>query len=152
MERQLYEGGIRVPGILVFPQRFTKKTIKAPVFTADIGSTLVDLIWNKNPFQPVDGMSILQILEGKKTQRSESISFEMGEKHQVIMDDTYKLHRFDENEVYVGSYNLANDFREENDLINTNPLIAEQLMQKLKKWKESCEIDLIRLREIDKLN
>lgn len=149
---QLYEGGIRVPGILVFPERFAKKTIKTPVFTADIYPTLVDMIWNKDAFQPVDGMSVLKILEGKITQRSESIAFEMGEKHQVIMDDTYKLHRFDENgTIRWELYNLVNDFREQNNLINTNPLIAKQLMRRLENWKESCEKDLIRLREIDNL-
>jgi arylsulfatase A-like enzyme len=147
---QLYEGGIRVPGILVYPKQFEKHNISVPCVTSDIYPTLVDLIWNKQASQPEDGMSLMPIITGKQINRGKSIGFEMGERHMVMMDDRYKLHRIKEDEIFRWElYDLINDSGEKINIADTNPGVTRRLKRQFEKWKAGCEKDLARLEKKD---
>ncbi len=67
----IYEGGLRVPAVLEWPERFSAKKIDTPAFSSDLYPTLLSVAGTKQPEkQPVlDGIDLLPILEGKKRTR-----------------------------------------------------------------------------------
>jgi len=74
---QIYEGGLRVPSLLQWPGRFTEpEIIAAPASTSDIFPTLLELAdIDYTSAVPLDGLSLLSILEGKEVKRSQAIGF-----------------------------------------------------------------------------
>jgi arylsulfatase A-like enzyme len=74
---QIYEGGLRVPGILEWPARLGKHRVTdVPCVTSDIYPTLLDLVGVTMPGQPpLDGISLVPLLEGRMTQRPKPIGF-----------------------------------------------------------------------------
>ena len=68
----IYEGGLRVPAVLEWPDRFPATEIDVPAFTSDLYPTLLAVAGIAQPAkQPVlDGIDLLPILEGKKRARS----------------------------------------------------------------------------------
>jgi arylsulfatase A-like enzyme len=66
----IYEGGLRVPAVLEWPDRFKPGTIDTPAFTSDLYPTLVALTGAKVCNQPIlDGIDLAPVLAGKQTQR-----------------------------------------------------------------------------------
>jgi len=67
----IYEGGLRVPAVLEWPERFSAKEIDIPAFTSDLYPTLLAVAGVAQPAkQPVlDGIDLLPVLEGKKRSR-----------------------------------------------------------------------------------
>jgi len=138
-----YEGGIRVPGILVFPKFGEKRGISAPACTSDIYPTLVDLVWGEKPKQPEDGISLLPLLSGERNERGNPITFGTSPKHRVILDDRYKLHRFQhKGETRWELYDLIRDRAEAKDLAAQEPKVLQRLKTELDIWQKSCEQSL----------
>jgi arylsulfatase A-like enzyme len=73
----IYEGGLRVPALLEWPARFPKpRVISAPCGTVDIYPTLLEIVGlQPSPQRPLDGISILSLLEGKAVSRSRPLGF-----------------------------------------------------------------------------
>jgi arylsulfatase A len=71
MKLHMYEGGIRVPGIIRWPGKVKSGVVcDEPVNGTDILPTLCELAGIKAPDdRPIDGTSILPIFEDKKLQR-----------------------------------------------------------------------------------
>lgn len=70
MKLHLYEGGIRVPGLLRWPGHTRAgQTIAEPISGVDILPTLCAITQAPLPSQPVDGVSILPVLQGHKLAR-----------------------------------------------------------------------------------
>ncbi len=74
---QVYEGGLRVPAILEWPARLSKPaSTDVPCVTSDIYPTLLDIVGVTVPDQPpLDGISLVGVIEGKVRQRPEPIGF-----------------------------------------------------------------------------
>ena len=63
----IYEGGLRVPGMLEWPEKLKPKHISIPATTIDIYPTLLKIIDVKMKNQPkLDGMDLSQLIEGKE--------------------------------------------------------------------------------------
>jgi len=74
----LSEGGIRVPGILEWPARVrTPRATDVPCCTSDIYPTIVDLLGLTvpNQVQPIDGISLRELIDGKMKRRPKPIAF-----------------------------------------------------------------------------
>jgi arylsulfatase A-like enzyme len=74
----LDEGGIRVPAILEWPARIPKPRIsQVPCGTVDIYPTLIDIAGAKvgNQVQPLDGTSLLPLIEGRMQRRTKALGF-----------------------------------------------------------------------------
>lgn len=70
MKLHVYEGGIRVPGLLRWPGRApVGRTLDEPISNVDVLPTLCAAAKAPLPTQPLDGVSILPTLEGRKLQR-----------------------------------------------------------------------------------
>lgn len=77
-KRLLYEGGIRVPGIIEWPARISQPmTTDVPVVTSDIYPTLVELagLEIEDQIKPLDGISIVPLFDEQMKQRPTAIGF-----------------------------------------------------------------------------
>ena len=73
----IYEGGLRVPAMLEWPERIRKPRIsQTPCVTSDIYPTLVEIADARidNQF-PLDGVSLLDLIDGRRFQRDSGIGF-----------------------------------------------------------------------------
>ena len=72
----MYEGGVRVPGLIEWPARIPKP-MNSPVntVTSDILPTLCELVGQPLPDRPLDGVSLVSLIDGKMTERPSPICF-----------------------------------------------------------------------------
>lgn len=73
----IWEGGLRVPGIIEWPDRIARPAVTAtPAVTSDIYPTLLEIAGVKMPDQPpLDGISLLPLMGGKMAERPQPIGF-----------------------------------------------------------------------------
>jgi arylsulfatase A-like enzyme len=72
----IYEGGIRVPGIIEWPAQITRPRVtEVNAVTTDILPTLCALVGAPLPKRPLDGINLKPLLEGKMTERPTPIFF-----------------------------------------------------------------------------
>ncbi len=73
----IYEGGLRVPAIFEWPAKIKNARISSfPAYTSDIFPTLIDIIGVKaDPARPLDGISLLPVLDQKVDTRKEPMGF-----------------------------------------------------------------------------
>ncbi len=73
---QVYEGGIRVPGLVEWPARIPKplrSSVRAS--TSDLLPTICALIGQPLPKRPLDGVDFTAVLDGKMTERPNPLFF-----------------------------------------------------------------------------
>lgn len=73
---QMYEGGIRVPGVIEWPARIQKpKVSKVNAVTSDMLPTICALVNQPLPKRPLDGISLVNLIDGRMTKRPAPINF-----------------------------------------------------------------------------
>jgi arylsulfatase A-like enzyme len=73
---QMYEGGIRVPGIIEWPARISKPQVTTVnAVTSDMLTTICDLVGQPLPDRPMDGISLTPLIDGTMTARKSPIYF-----------------------------------------------------------------------------
>ena len=139
----LYDGGIRVPGIIRWSGIKTdRKVVEAPTGLVDLLPTLCDIVGIYPP-DDLDGTSFLPLLEGKPFQRklplywffyrtSPEIAMRIGD-HMILgldNDTIPRPHQFSQDDLgYLKNislknyelYDLRNDFSQEKNLFHTHP-------------------------------
>jgi len=184
----LYEGGIRVPGIIEWPQGIPDpRSTSVTAVTSDILPTLCELTGLPLPNRPLDGISLMPLLNGSMVERPSPIFFWnyetshelMGEplpytdpKLQVgttplvkvmngiytrtfqnfhhpsiteedflgpkaILDNEYKLVVDGQGDGTSELFDLSKDPAEKNNLIASQPEIAEKMDNQLNGWQQS---------------
>jgi len=136
-KRSLYEGGVRVPAFVVWKNHFEGgKRIQFPTVTSDYLPTILDILNVDYPDdRPIDGLSILDVLEGRKKDRAKPIGFICAPQISW-MTHQYKLIA-DENLEHYELYDLLNDQSERENIIETFPDVADRLKSDLKEWLNS---------------
>jgi arylsulfatase A-like enzyme len=75
----MYDGGIRVPGVIEWPAAISKPRVSdVNSVTSDILPTLCEIIgrpFEKESKRPIDGISLVPLIEGKMTKRDKPIGF-----------------------------------------------------------------------------
>ena len=141
---ELWEGGIRVPGIIEWPARIKKPVItNVPVVTSDIYPTIVDHLNIKlpNQTQPLDGISIMPLLDGQMKERPKPIGFWHPDGDKVMgdlaawNDNRYKLYKHPGNKYEL--YDLMVDLGEKTDIAAQQPEIVNHMKAELETWQES---------------
>ncbi|MEI7900180.1 MAG: sulfatase-like hydrolase/transferase [bacterium] len=141
---QLWEGGIRVPGLIEWPARIKKPVVtNVPVCTSDIYPTLVDLLNIKIPgqVQPLDGISLMPLLDGRMKERPSPIGFWHPDGDRVLgdlsawSDNRYKLLKFPGDKYEL--YDLTVDVSEKTDLAARHPEIVNRMKAELETWRAS---------------
>ena len=148
------EGGIRVPGLLVWPEKFKEpQTIDAPCVTSDYFPTILDALGIELPKdRKYDGISLLPLLEGKRQERGHAIGFLNKEgKDAVWMEDQYKL-SINLNQPINKQIKLTDinaDPGEKKDLSKELPEVKARMEAELMQWKEDV---LKELAEVNQVN
>jgi arylsulfatase A-like enzyme len=126
VKRDLYEGGIRVPFVAVWPGRIAPGTQSdLPTAFWDYVPTLGAVAGAKVDQGAVDGISFLPTLLGNASEqkRHEYLYWEFAEgnfKAQAVRAGQWKLVRTFSSDTYE-LYDLSNDLSEENDLAASHP-------------------------------
>ncbi|MDO6819852.1 sulfatase [Zobellia sp. 1_MG-2023] len=139
-KRSLYEGGIRVPGIVEWRGRIQPGTkVDVPCFTSDYFPTIANILGVdiKKNHRPYDGIDILPIAQGKVKERGKALAFEF-QKQAALMNNEYKIYSADEGR-HFEIYNISNDPKEENNLAEEEPEILSSMVATWNKWKTSQE-------------
>ncbi len=72
----VYEGGVRVPGVIEWPARIPRpRASDVNSVTSDILPTLCDLAAQSLPDRPLDGISLAPLIDGEMTERPRPICF-----------------------------------------------------------------------------
>lgn len=73
---QVYEGGVRVPSVIEWPQRISEPRItNVNTVTSDILPTLCDIAGLSLPDRPLDGFSFKSLIDGEMSERPTPIFF-----------------------------------------------------------------------------
>lgn len=161
----LFEGGIRVPGVVYWKGVTPTGKSSTPVTSVDFMPTFAELAGAKLPTgQPVDGKSVVPIIKGlDEKPLSERAIFwhyplylagiKEGKVLPLYSTDTmiwratpssamrkgnWKLiHTFEDNKCYL--YNLSEDPYEKNNLAEANAAKKSELLTELKAWQKDCK-------------
>ena len=137
MKLHMYEGGIRVPGIIRWPERVKAgQTITEPVASYDLLPTFCAIAGVKPPSDRIlDGTNVLPLLEGASVVRTRPLYWQydraIGENRIAVRDGDWKLlsnaqlTRFE-------LYNLRTDVSEKEDLSKSDEARLNELTAKLK--------------------
>tara|TARA_R110002049_G_scaffold4601_5_gene32210 strand:+ start:293557 stop:294999 length:1443 start_codon:yes stop_codon:yes gene_type:complete len=138
-KRSLYEGGVRVPGILVWPGH-TKpgSTTDYAAVTSDYLPTVLDVLDISYPDdRPLDGTSLLGAITKSEPRRTAPIGFQSAKQiawhhgnHKLITVDAGKTWQL---------YDLDSDPNENNDLAQQQPERIASMKQQVRAWQESCK-------------
>ncbi|MFR9620302.1 MAG: arylsulfatase [Rikenellaceae bacterium] len=133
IKRDLYEGGIRTPFVVSWPESIAQGVVSDHISTFwDFLPTVCDIVGAKSP-EGVDGISYLPTLLGKgKQAQHKNIYFEFFEQggKQCVIEDGWKLVRLNiskPNKTYEELYNLNVDPSELHNMIESQSERAEYL-------------------------
>jgi len=118
----MYEGGIRVPGVIEWPGRIQPGITDFPASTMDIFPTIVDLLdLPEDVLLAVqDGESVAELFNGKTPGRTHGIPFRFT-KNAALIDGDYKLVTTNQGRGNWELYNLKADPGETSDLSKKYP-------------------------------
>jgi arylsulfatase A len=134
----LYEGGIRVPGILHWPGHVTAGTkISDPIINLDLLPTFCAAAAVEIPKdRPIDGVNLLPLLSNQPLARQTPLYWQynvaLGGPKIAMRDGDYKLLS---REDFAGLelYNLRSDPAEKDNLIERDPQRREEMLAKMQK-------------------
>ena len=152
---QIYEGGIRVPYIFKWPGKIKASSIhNERIIGIDLFPTFLDYagLSTKQDY-PLDGVSLKPLLNADQSKLEKRSLYWFYPKwggfnkksktwgdswRNVIIDGDHKLiEHVDHNSLEL--YDLKNDLREQNDLAQTQPEKAQELLKKLDLWKKAIK-------------
>ncbi|MDP6633969.1 MAG: sulfatase-like hydrolase/transferase [Phycisphaerae bacterium] len=139
----LLEGGIRVPGIMVWPRRIKQpRVVKTPACTSDYVPTIYEALNIKPKAQPtpLDGISLLGAVFRNETKRAKPIAFAVHGQIALI-DNRYKIYSRNRGKTY-SLYDLVDDPGEKKDLADKRPDILKSMKKTLESWRQSCDDSL----------
>ena len=133
----MYEGGLRVPGIVEWPARIKPRITDFPAVVMDIFPTIAEIVSlpDDAALSLQDGISLLNIFDGGEKRRERDIPFQCFGNTAVI-DNQYKLIEFGKT-AQLELYDLSNDQQESHNLYASRPQLAQRMLAKLQAVKSS---------------
>ncbi len=140
-KRDVYEGGVRVPGIVAWPGRIEAGETDFPTSTLDyfptvvelLGLTLSDVLPDE---RPIDGVSIAPLLAGRQLVRDKPIPLLLSG-NEALIGPRYKLVRYSQGQDEL--YDIPNDPREANDLAKQMPEVVRAMRAEFDQWRASAK-------------
>ena len=148
-KRDLYEGGIRVPGIIEWPAMINSNRVSDyAVVSSDLLPTVCDIVDINVPSdRTIDGESILPLIRQQKPTRNKTIAWAYhipnGNFNAVynaaISGDRYKVHAtYKSGSIRSAElYDLISDPFETTDISSKYPQVLRDYKDQLDTWKES---------------
>jgi arylsulfatase A-like enzyme len=134
----VYEGGLRVPGILEWPAVVKPRLTNYRACTMDLFPTIADIVAlpDSSFIQPVDGISLKPLLTEELPLREAPLGWRFGKKIALIQGHTKILREKGED---YELYDLAKDQGEQQDLRETQPVLYAEMKEKIEAWNASVE-------------
>lgn len=138
-KRDLFEGGIRVPGLLEWPARIPRPRATAvPCSTSDYFPTVLAALGfrMKGQPEPLDGVDLVPLIDGQMDERPRPIAFES--RNQVaLVDNRWKLLTRDKGKSWM-LFDLAADPAEKEDVAAAHPDVVARMKETVEAWRASC--------------
>jgi arylsulfatase A-like enzyme len=141
----LYDGGVRVPGIIAYPARIPGGRVEgAPCTAADVFPTALRLAGGEGAGYETDGIDLLPSLSGEQPFPLRHLFWEYEEQTAVRYGDwKLVLNGRDINRPRAGDSvhlaNLADDIGEARNLADAHPDIARELTAAAQQWRAGIE-------------
>ena len=143
-KKDFYEGGLRVPTIVEWPAGIEPRVSNFPAGTVDMFPTLIDVAglgWDSiNKVR--DGISLARVFESEPARRDRPLGFRASD-GRMWLDNDWKLVQnvsFADGQFIQEPfelYNVIGDPKEEQNLIDLYPEIAERMRKQLDSWSVS---------------
>lgn len=136
----VYEGGLRVPGIMEWPAAIQPRITSHPACVVDLLPTIADILELPKETFPhaLDGVSLRPLFTAEIGPRETPLGFRFGSKAAFIFGK-HKLvtqnHAKDDFELF----DLEADPKEANNLAATQPEILTQMKQKFQTWNSGVQ-------------
>ena len=143
-KRSLFEGGVRVPGLLEWPARIPKaRQSDVTSSTHDYFPTVLAAlgIESPDPARPLDGVNLLPLIKGEDFKRGKALAFQSRAELALIVG-RYKLHSKLTGKDKDKLFDLAVDPSEKKNLAAEKPELAARLRKELEQWRESTKASL----------
>lgn len=140
----LYEGGIRVPGIIKWPGVITGgSTSDVPIVSTDFYPTIIAMIGKElDPSQHPDGQNLVPMLQHQQPLDREALFWHFPHYHgsgnmpsAAVRKGDYKLVEWFEDGT-IELFNLKADLSEANNLAGSMPEKAKELQTLLHQWQQ----------------
>lgn len=134
----IYEGGLRVPGIIEWPGGIKPRITEYPAGVVDIFPTLVELL-NLRPESmgsPIDGISLVPIFGKDDGKRKRPLPFQFA-KHTALIDNDWKIILDRTKKGAFELYNLKTDPAESTNVLESKPEVAERMKQQVQALADS---------------
>ena len=154
-KRSMYEGGIRVPGTLIWPAVITSpKVIDIPVSGLDFYPTFKEMLGVEYPDDqpmPLDGENVMSIIMGEADDRNNPLPFWGIDTQQIekihagadsesaLVEKRFKILRSDD---AYKLFDLIEDQKEENDISEQHPEKFQEMKEKLIAFEESAALSV----------
>jgi arylsulfatase A-like enzyme len=136
----VYEGGLRVPGIIEWPAVVRPRVTDYPASTMDLFPTVADVLGLPPEVltQPVDGVSLRPLFAAEIDRREKPIPFRY-QRQGALIDGRHKLVSTDLRQGRFELYDLESDPNESKNLAETEPEVFNRLQREFAAWNESVE-------------
>lgn len=139
-KRDLYDGGVRVPGVMVWPAKIKQRIeTDVPCVTSDYVPTVLDALGIDHPksTHTLDGVSLIPLMEGKMTKRQQQIGH-MFNNRITFTDNKFKLVSYDGGKKYQ-LYDMTSDVAEAKDISAQYPEIVAEMKKQALAWRDSTK-------------
>ena len=149
-KRSLFSGGVNVPGLLEWPGRANPgRVVNLSCSTLDYFPTVQEVIGYRMPGKPrpMDGISLIPLIDGKMSARPAPICFRYVQPKNVMFDapmlamveGRYKfLTNLEENGNEDLLFDLIADRGETKNLVAQHRDLGQSMKARLREWIESC--------------
>lgn len=137
----LFEGGLRVPGVIEWPEGITKPRVTSfPACTMDIFPTLAEVagLPASSMLQPQDGQSLHALFGKELGPRRKPIGFRSGVRGAWV-DNEFKLYSKNVARGDFNLYHLGDDPSEKVDVSAGHPKVARRLRKAFHAWDATVD-------------
>jgi arylsulfatase A-like enzyme len=144
----LYEGGIREPMVVKWPQITSPGSVyELPVLSIDFYPTILEMAnIALRPEQLIDGASLVPVLKGKSVEAERALFWHYphygnqgGSPGAAIRMGDFKLIEFFEDNRPVELYDITRDISETSNLADSLPQIRDELLRQLHNWQKEVD-------------
>lgn len=136
----IFEGGIRVPGIIEWPAVIQPRVTNYPACVMDLFPTVAEIVGlpESATTKPLDGLSLKPLFAKKLGERRAPIGFRYQAKRALI-DNRFKLLTDNLSGGTFELYDLVADAKESRDLSAVQPEVFARMKQQLLEWNTSMD-------------
>lgn len=136
----VFEGGLRVPGIIEWPAVIKPRVTNHAACTMDLFPTVADVLDLPDDvlLKPLDGVSLKPLFAGEIGERKKNIPFRFGTKA-ALTGQRYKILTENIGKGEFQFYDLEKDPNETKDISKLQPEMFEKMRQELFAWNETVD-------------